>query len=88
MKVYCLKDQEADAKVLKILIASRVIGEQCEVVIVDADQSPSKTLPSIETKDGVLSQTNAILRYIATLCPSFNLYGLKDHDSGLVDQVM
>lgn len=43
-------------------------------------------MPVLQTPEGYLFESNAIIRYLARLSPSSNLYGASHFQEALVDQ--
>ena len=48
-------------------------------------KNPNGKIPVLETPEGYVFESNAILRHIARLIPSANLYGTNLHENVIVD---
>jgi len=79
----------------KILVAAHVAETPIELVVVDhtkikdpefLKKNPNGKIPVLETKEGALFESNAILRHIGRLGRSKGLYGANEHQESLVDQ--
>ena len=89
MKLYGKKDHYQTNKILAAAKYADVKIELCAPPS-EADLAkkfPGAKLPLLEAKQGPLTQSNAILRYIAELRPDGKLYGATHFEAGLVDQV-
>lgn len=84
---------EADSKAFKAIVAATIAGFPLDVNEVAANKdgsapvklSPSGRFPSLQTADGVISESNAICRYIARARPESNLYGRGFFQTAQVD---
>ena len=73
--------EAAGAKVeSKFLTYDEVRGEEYKKI------NPNQLVPALQTKDGILYESNAILRYLARENPSAGLYGKDPYQEALVDQ--
>ncbi len=97
MKLYGLRE---NPKVHRILIAAQYAGVditveqfhprgQSEEVLADfRKKNPNGLVPTLETPEGYLYETNAIVRYIARSNDSANIYGKNDLEKALIDQYL
>ena len=97
MKVYGLS---WSFRVQKILIAAQYAGVDVtveeffprglseEVVNEFKQKNPNGTVPVLETPEGYLYESNAILRYIARHKDDSKLYGSNTYERALVDQYL
>lgn len=79
----------------KILVAAHIAETPIELVVVDhtktkepefLKKNPNGKIPVLETKEGAIYESNAILRHIGRLGKSKGLYGHNEHHEALVDQ--
>jgi len=77
------------------MITANFAGEKIEEVILNDEQRKEAEFqkksfggkcPVLETKDGVLSESLAIAKYLAKQAPSANLFGKGDFEAAQVDQ--
>jgi glutathione S-transferase len=89
MKLYGKKGHYQTNKILAAAAFADVKIELCEPPSDEklAAMFPGAKLPLLEAKQGPLTQSNAIMRYIAELRPDSKLYGTTQFDAGQVDQV-
>ena len=78
-------------RVERVLIAARLAGvavayEPADVAACEAAIGPSARSLVLLTPQGPLTQSNSVLRYIASLAPAAQLYGATEFDEALVDQ--
>ena len=97
MKVYGLS---YNLRVQKILVAAQYAGVDVtveeffprfaseEVVKEFKQKNPNGTVPVLETPEGYLYESNAILRYIARHNDDSKLYGSNTYERALVDQYL
>mmetsp|Transcript_13512 Transcript_13512/g.15473 ORF Transcript_13512/g.15473 Transcript_13512/m.15473 type:complete len:216 (-) Transcript_13512:169-816(-) len=64
----------------KFLTLEEIRGEEYRKI------NPSQKVPALQTKDGFIFESNAILRYIAREYPTAGLYGSNPMEEALVDQ--
>ena len=78
----------------KVLVAAQLAEVPVEYVNISHEdikkpehlaRHPLGKVPAIETADGPLFESNAILRYIARLNRAKGLYGANAYEEGLVD---
>lgn len=89
MKLY-ISAAAQDFQWKKVLIASRLVGVPLESLILKEDEFES-LLPNarscvLVTKDGSLTQTSTILRYLAELRPDLTLSGATGFEQAMVNQ--
>lgn len=96
---YTLHGSPAERSV-KILIAAQFAGIQLKVqeynpYIATPEQkaeylkkNPNGLIPTLETPEGYLCESNAILRYIARHNENSTLYGTTDYEKAIVDQFL
>jgi elongation factor 1-gamma len=79
----------------KILVAAHVAETPVELIVIDhtktkevefLKKNPNGKIPVLETKDGFIYESNAILRHIARANKGKGLYGSNEHQESLVDQ--
>lgn len=79
----------------KILVAARIANIPVELVqVLHEDlkkkehiaRNPLGKIPVLETKEGNIFESNAILRYIARQVPESKLYGSNPYEAAIVDQ--
>lgn len=81
-----LTSVKGDFKAWKVLITAKLAGvEVAEDNSATADDSSVHTLPVLATPNGVISQSNAIARYIARSRPEAGLFGSSFFESAEVD---
>lgn len=86
----------ADMKAFKAIAAAAFAGYELKVEQfkpenpseVPTEKSPSGYFPCLETKNGCISESNAIARYIARACPEANLYGKSFFEQAQVDSIV
>eukprot|EP00331_Platyophrya_macrostoma_P033051 CAMPEP_0176444966 /NCGR_PEP_ID=MMETSP0127-20121128/23396_1 /TAXON_ID=938130 /ORGANISM="Platyophrya macrostoma, Strain WH" /LENGTH=188 /DNA_ID=CAMNT_0017830613 /DNA_START=47 /DNA_END=610 /DNA_ORIENTATION=+ len=64
----------------KFLTLEEVRGDEYKKI------NPAQKVPALQTKEGFLFESNAILRYLARENPSSGLYGSNPYEEALVDQ--
>jgi elongation factor 1-gamma len=74
-----------NAEVVKAQVAAKYAGIDLEVHPAEESKNTSGRQPTLETDNGVISEANAIVRYIARVGGA-HLYGKNDFEAGLVDQ--
>lgn len=79
----------------KILIAAHIVEAPVELVVLDhtklkepdfLKKNPNGKIPVLETKDGSIFESNAILRHVARINKNKGLYGSNEHQESSVDQ--
>jgi len=97
MKVYGLAHVP---KVQRLLIAAQYAGlditveefhpkRQSEEALAEfKKKNPNGLVPTLETSEGYLYETNAILRYIIRQNEGSNLYGKTDFEKAIIDQYL
>jgi len=76
-----------NADLYKALITAKYYGVNLEVADADPSKNPAGKVPTLETSDGVIYESNAIVRYIARVGgDKAALYGKSAYEAGLIDQ--
>jgi len=79
----------------KILVAAHIVEAPIELIVVDhikikepdfLKKNPNGKIPVLETKDGFIFESNAILRHVGRIRKDKGLYGASEHQESLVDQ--
>jgi len=86
-KVYSNQNSE----LTKVLVTAKYAGVDVEVASGDITpellaKNPTGKVPTLETSEGVIFESNAIVRYIARAGDKTHLYGKSAFEAGLVDQ--
>jgi len=89
---------ESEDRAAKFRIAAKYAGIILQVKIVDphaeetkkniVNHTPFDRIPVLQTEDGYLARSNAILRYIAGLREDSGLYGYSLYEETLIDQLL
>jgi len=81
-----------DSKAFKAVIAADIVGYPLDVKTLQFNEdgtvsgpSPTNLYPCLETPNGVITESNAICRYIARSRPQGNLYGYSFFASAQID---
>lgn len=76
-----------NADLYKALITAKYYGIDLEVADADPSKNPAGKVPTLETADGVIYESNAIVRHIARVGgDKAALYGKSAFEAGLIDQ--
>jgi elongation factor 1-gamma len=76
-----------NADLYKALITAKYYGINLEVADADTSKNPAGKVPTLETADGVIYESNAIVRHIARVGgDKAALYGKTAFEAGLIDQ--
>jgi elongation factor 1-gamma len=76
-----------NADLYKALITAKYYGINLEVADADPSKNPAGKVPTLETADGVIYESNAIVRHIARVGgDKAALYGKSAFEAGLIDQ--
>jgi len=76
-----------NADLYKALITAKYYGINLEVADADPSKNPAGKVPTLETADGVIYESNAIVRHIARVGgDKAHLYGKTAFEAGLIDQ--
>lgn len=89
---------ESEDRAAKFRLAARYTGIILQVKVVDPHSDDTKKnivahtpfdrIPVLQTEDGYLARSNAILRYIAGLREDAGLYGYSLYEETLIDQLL
>jgi len=85
--------QDFNPRVKKVQVTALYTGHELPITEVDESKRkeylkkvPTGFVPALETPEGFLNQTNAILRYLARNTKSTKLYGNNQFEEALVNQ--
>jgi len=86
-KVYANQNSE----LTKVLVTAKYAGINVEVASGDITpellaKNPTGKVPTLETSEGVIFESNAIVRFLARSGEKANLYGKSAFEAGLIEQ--